>query len=305
MKGLLLKEFQVWLRTRSYFLIYLLAMTVVACYTSGRVSAVGLGVLVGQIASAFLVDEKCGWLSYSKTLPCTPFQRVSAKYIVTSFELFFGIAAYIISSFVSQSYLKSVSSYFSPPGPFEIYSETCILIAFTALYIAVYLPLCFKLTGSKRTFVTLIPSLIYIFALIMGLTVLNNGEWNILISNIKWLPAVIAAVGFILFGISLMISVIIETNSGDSYKNKFKKAAIAISEDGTAPADSYYFQMIKYGLNKDGEINYIDTVLDENGDVYTENLRTAKQRIQFIANGTKQTYKPHFTFQGLCHRKSF
>lgn len=228
MKGLLLKEFQVWLRTRSYFLIYLLAMTVVACYTSSRVSAVGLGVLVGQIANAFLVDEKCGWLSYSKTLPCTPFQRVSAKYIVTSFELFFGIAAYIISSFVSQSYLKSVSSYFSPPSPFEIYSETCILIAFTALYIAVYLPLCFKLTGSKRTFVTLIPSLIYIFALIMGLTVLNNGEWNILISNIKWLPAVIAAVGFILFGISLMISVIIETNSGDSYKNKFKKAAILL-----------------------------------------------------------------------------
>lgn len=40
-------------------------------------------------------------------------------------------------------------------------------------------------------------------------------------------------------------------------------------------------------------------ILDEHGDVYTENLRTAKQRIQFIANGTKQTYKPHFTFQGF------
>lgn len=40
-------------------------------------------------------------------------------------------------------------------------------------------------------------------------------------------------------------------------------------------------------------------VLKSNNDVYTENLRTAKQRIQYIANGRKQTYKPRFTFQGF------
>lgn len=40
-------------------------------------------------------------------------------------------------------------------------------------------------------------------------------------------------------------------------------------------------------------------VLSSKGDVYTENLRSAKQRIQYISNGTKQTYKPKFTFQGF------
>lgn len=44
-------------------------------------------------------------------------------------------------------------------------------------------------------------------------------------------------------------------------------------------------------------------VLDKNGDIYTENLRSAKQRIQFIANGSKQTYKPRFTFQGFRYVK--
>lgn len=40
-------------------------------------------------------------------------------------------------------------------------------------------------------------------------------------------------------------------------------------------------------------------ILDYWGDLYTENLRSAKQRIQYISDGTRRTYKPHFTFQGF------
>ena len=40
-------------------------------------------------------------------------------------------------------------------------------------------------------------------------------------------------------------------------------------------------------------------ILDSNGDVYTANLRTAKQNIKYIANGKENIYKPHFTFQGF------
>ncbi|MBQ4604515.1 MAG: ABC-2 transporter permease [Clostridia bacterium] len=231
MKGLLLKEFQVWLRTRSYFLIYLLAMTVVACFTSSRISVIGLGVLIGQISAAFLADEKCGWQNYSKTLPCTPFQRVTAKYIITSFELFFGIIAYIISTFVVSNNLThstGISSFFPPPTPMEIYSDTCIIIAISALYLTIDLPICFKLTGSKRTVVSLIPSLIYIFTVIMGLNVFSNGTWNIIINNLRWIPAVMAVIGFVLFIASWMISVVIETNSDTDYKKKFKKIAIIL-----------------------------------------------------------------------------
>lgn len=44
---------------------------------------------------------------------------------------------------------------------------------------------------------------------------------------------------------------------------------------------------------------YHAEVLDKNGDIYTENLRTAKQRIQYISGGGTATYKPHFSFQGF------
>ena len=231
MKGLLLKEFHVWLRTRSYFLIYLLAMTVVACFTSSRISVIGLGILIGQISNAFLTDEKSGWQNYSKTLPCTPFQRVTAKYIITSFELFFGIAAYIISTFVVSNNLThstGVSSFFPPPTPMEIYSDTCVIIAISAFYLAIDLPICFKLTGSKRTVVSLIPSLIYIFTVIMGLNVFSNGTWNIIINNLRWIPAAMTVIGLIVFIASWMISVVIETNSDNGYKKKFKKIAIIL-----------------------------------------------------------------------------
>ncbi len=280
MKGLLLKEFQVWLRTRSYLLLYLLAMTVVACFTSGRISVVGFGVLVGQISNAFLLDEKCSWQNYSKTLPCTPFQRVTAKYIITTVELFFGIAAYIISSIISQSYLTSVSSYFAAPSPMEIYSDICVVIAFAALFLAVDLPLCFKLTGSKRTVTTLIPSLIFIFVIIMGLNFLDNGEWNILINNLKWIPAVIAVISFIMFGASWMISVIIETNSDTDYKNKFKKVAIilvaiavavsiftcaiAVKTVGTYKAKKEEAENFGYSMLRD-----IEEITDDYNNLYT------------------------------------
>lgn len=40
--------------------------------------------------------------------------------------------------------------------------------------------------------------------------------------------------------------------------------------------------------------------LDHEGNVYTENLRTAKQTIRYICNGTgEEEYLPHFTFQGF------
>ncbi|WP_339293123.1 glycoside hydrolase family 78 protein [Paenibacillus sp. FSL W8-0187] len=41
-------------------------------------------------------------------------------------------------------------------------------------------------------------------------------------------------------------------------------------------------------------------ILDSDGNFYTENLRTAKQTIQYtLKGGGKETYEPHFTFQGF------
>lgn len=47
------------------------------------------------------------------------------------------------------------------------------------------------------------------------------------------------------------------------------------------------------------EISYTHAeILDKHGNFYTENLRSAQQRITYIARDGKQTYKPHFTFMG-------
>lgn len=40
-------------------------------------------------------------------------------------------------------------------------------------------------------------------------------------------------------------------------------------------------------------------ILDADGSFYTENLRSAKQQIEYICREGEQTYKPHFTFMGF------
>ncbi len=52
---------------------------------------------------------------------------------------------------------------------------------------------------------------------------------------------------------------------------------------------------------KMGDVLEIDhaEVLDRDGNFYTDNLRSAKQRITFVCDGTSHTYQPHFTFQGF------
>lgn len=39
--------------------------------------------------------------------------------------------------------------------------------------------------------------------------------------------------------------------------------------------------------------------LDAAGNVYTDNLRTAKQTVRYVCNGESAVYHPHFTFQGF------
>lgn len=45
---------------------------------------------------------------------------------------------------------------------------------------------------------------------------------------------------------------------------------------------------------------YHGEILDQNGDLYTENLRSAKQKIEYLCRGDgTEIWKPHFTFQGF------
>lgn len=46
------------------------------------------------------------------------------------------------------------------------------------------------------------------------------------------------------------------------------------------------------------EISHAE-ILDKDGNFYTENLRSAKQKIEYICGGDEETYQPHHTFQGF------
>jgi alpha-L-rhamnosidase len=49
---------------------------------------------------------------------------------------------------------------------------------------------------------------------------------------------------------------------------------------------------------------YHGEVLDQKGNFYNKNLRTAKQEIQYVfKGGDEETYEPHFTFQGFRYVK--
>jgi len=47
-------------------------------------------------------------------------------------------------------------------------------------------------------------------------------------------------------------------------ENILRNASVKCGNEN--PTDNYFYQIIKYGINKEGDINYIDTVLDKNGD---------------------------------------
>ncbi|MDR0405643.1 MAG: glycoside hydrolase family 78 protein, partial [Clostridiales bacterium] len=85
---------------------------------------------------------------------------------------------------------------------------------------------------------------------------------------------------------------------------RLKPAAVTFTQAGDA--------IIDFGQNLTGYVEfttrapsgtlielYHAELLGKDGDLYTENLRTAKQRIQYIAGGGTAVYKPRFTFQGF------
>lgn len=55
---------------------------------------------------------------------------------------------------------------------------------------------------------------------------------------------------------------------------------------------------VKGNAGEAAELSHAE-VLDKNGNFYTENLRSAKQKIRYICAGGEEIYQPHYTFQGF------
>ena len=270
MKGLLLKEFYSWLRTRSWVLIYVFIICFLSSVSS--LSVHGIALLVAFISSEFLYDEKSNWAVYSKVLPCTPFQRVTAKYIVHSAEFLVAVTVYLFSMIISAKNREHSSFFYTPPSTVEIYAKFAAYVAFSSVFLAVSLFVAFRFKGTLRI-------VLEIFALIPLVGIFFIGTNLIsLMSEERWLPAVTAAVGILILCVSWMMSVAFETNSDVSYKKKFKKAGIILAVIAVAAAGVSVGVVFSNGSavnllsdDKNGEYEYISdikSIEEEYNDLY-------------------------------------
>lgn len=270
MKGLLLKEFYSWLRTRSWVVIYFFIIGFLSSFS--ELSVHGIALLGAFISNEFLYDEKSNWAVYSKALPCTPFQRVTAKYIVHSAEFLVAVTVCLFSMIISAKNREHSSFFYTPPSTVEIYAKFAVYVAFSSVFLAVSLFVAFRFKGTLRI-------VLEIFALIPLVGIFFFGTNLIsLMSEERWLPAAAAAVGILILCVSWMMSVAFETNSDVSYKKKFKKAGIILAVIAVAAAGVSVGVVFSNGSavnllsdDKNGEYEYISdikSIEEEYNDLY-------------------------------------
>lgn len=230
MKGLLLKEFYIWLKTRSWIILYILIISALTSSTGKGTATpfLGVGILIGAMSSSFLQDEKSRWQNYAKTLPCTPFERVSAKYIIHFSEFLIGILAFSVSNVLAQNKFYTEFDIYVSPGNSQLFAEIALLIAQFILFFAIELPFCFKFKGTLRTILSFIPMLIVI--VVYAFTVFSFlSESTAAISEHSYIPILMIITSLVFFAASWMISVAIESDSQSEYKKKFVKYAVILT----------------------------------------------------------------------------
>lgn len=230
MKGLLLKEFYQWLKTRSVFTVAYTVLFAASIFTSEgrlRTQPAGiLGVVFGLALNSFMLDEKSGWNEYSRSLPCSPFQRVTAKYIFFAPELMLICFAEMVFAIIPQ---KLSEDFYINSSPLGGYPEAIICFALWMICLSITLPSCILIKGNKKFALTCIPLFLTLIASTLAASKLRNSvtpEWLADITALKWFyPAVVlASVG--IFVASWLITVAIEARGDKKYSLKFIKIAV-------------------------------------------------------------------------------
>lgn len=224
MKGLLLKEFYLWLRTRSFFILMLIVSAILWVFT-GAESIAFWGALIGASLNSFILDEKSGWLEYSKALPCTPFQRVSSKYIFTFCEI---MTATLIMS--AATMIASITNSEYRLGFTEASITAISEIAAAFLLIAFTLPVCISVKGSKLIYLAIIPTVLIFygyFFLYFKIRYNLPGWIEEAFKEKFWIYPVIILLSLGILVVSLMISVIIESHKSKKYRKKFAIKAVS------------------------------------------------------------------------------
>ncbi len=109
MKGTLLKEFYLWKATRLPLLFLVIlgaAFSVVSKSTTLTVAPLFL--MIASAAACFSEDKRTAWADYSRCLPNTAAQRVTAKYIFALSEVMIGVLFSLLTTLQSVYHTKEV-----------------------------------------------------------------------------------------------------------------------------------------------------------------------------------------------------
>ena len=230
MKGLFLKEFYQWLKTRAVFTVIYVVLFAALIFTSeGRLRTIPaslFGVVFGLALNSFMLDEKSGWNEYSRVLPCSPFQRVTAKYIFFAPELMLVCFAEIACAIIPQ---KLSEDFYIQPG---LYSEAIVYFAAWMICISITLPLCIFIKENKKYALACIPLLLTFVASTLAASKLRYSvlpEWlGEILTEKTWIYPVVILISVGILVVSWLTSVAIEAGKDKAYRNRYSiRAAVA------------------------------------------------------------------------------
>ncbi len=220
MKGLLLKEFYVWKKTRSWLMIYAVAFALLGGFLSSRLESAPIYLFSWSFFLSFQNDEKSGWEKYQKTLPVTPLQSVSAKYITAIAESIPFILAYVFSTLFSKGSFFDIVNTMTAE---ELASDVIFAVSILLIFMAIGLPVCFGCKGAVGTVIVIILAAVFL------LTSATLG----IIFNITFEDPVTLilsiVISLLILGISFMVSVNIVSGQDSVYKKKFRNIAIILT----------------------------------------------------------------------------
>ena len=161
MKAALLKEFYLWKATRLKLLLIGIFFNVFWTVTKSTAPTIlSLFVMIASAAACFSEDKKTGWTDYSRCLPNTAAQRVTAKYIFALSEVMTGVLLSLGSSLQASYYaglqLGIVDVYYG-----RTFANHLIYIVLLAVGFSVLVPLSYKLKPKKGEKVNYVLFVVY------------------------------------------------------------------------------------------------------------------------------------------------
>lgn len=232
MKGLLLKEFYIWLKSRIGYMLIILAYGIVFAATGGSRSTFVLWFVLIPLSRAFTDDETSNWKNYSRALPYTPSQIVTARYIFLLAELIFAsiiTTVSVIISFRNSEFASVTEAFPYLSDSWMIASSMTVIITVMLLSFAFTMPLNYQLTGTARNVISIIPNIISMFAIVIISfdtllpSFLPNHRIPRAFYNEKWLFAAFATVSVLALSASWLLCIIFTA------KNKSRTKSLKIS----------------------------------------------------------------------------